>query len=202
MASSLTLSHRMGGFVMGGCSHRPIISVPFPWKLSEVGREQGFNVIIANIHLKPNPRRKVIRFNGHRPSEWKSTGLDLLNLIRPCFSLSHPNCVSISALTPGLIQRAKFSLYAAMESCLLFLHSPHVSQGPLSRVLPTWCCMVAIYSMIPSRDLSCHCLGTLSSSGAEPSSSETAGHSFSRTSSVPSQGQRPWGFLTAHQTRI
>lgn len=123
----------------------PIISVPFLWKLSEVGTEQGFNVIIANIHLKPNPRRKVIRFNGHRPSEWKSTGFDLLNLIRPCFSLSHPNCVSISALTPGLIQRAKFSLYAAMESCLLFLHCPHVSQGPLSQVLPTWYCMVAIY---------------------------------------------------------
>lgn len=82
--SSLTLSHRMGGFVFRWLqSLTDVIRVPFPWKLSEVGKEQGFSVIPANIHLKPNPRRKVIRFNGPRTFEWKCMGFDLLNLIRP-----------------------------------------------------------------------------------------------------------------------
>lgn len=108
-------------------------------------------------------------------------------------------------MTPALIQRAQCSLYAAMENGSSFLSSPppstpaflarvHCHRSPQPDVA-WWLWIENLWGLRLS-------LPDALSSSAGSSPSELAGSGFSRTSSVPSQGQRPWGVLTAHQARI
>jgi hypothetical protein len=79
-------------------------------------------------------------------------GFDLLNLIRPILWVISFKCVSISALTPGLIRQTKFPYSEEMTGISLFFHGPPRLPGSAVSGPPNLMSNVALYSMSTHRD--------------------------------------------------